>query len=69
MIFDTTVKDAAKARLPVMAYPMMNVLTTAMTLQVRDLAKDLFLVATYLPVFGISITYPTCGHIPNSNFS
>jgi hypothetical protein len=41
--FDTTDNDAAKLRLPDNAYPTTNVLTTAMTLQVKDLASDLFL--------------------------
>ena len=37
------VRDAAKLKLPVIAYPITNVLITAISLQVRDLAKDLFL--------------------------
>jgi hypothetical protein len=37
------VRDAAKLRLPVITYPIKNVLITAISLQVRDLANDLFL--------------------------
>jgi hypothetical protein len=37
------VSDAAKVRLPVIKYPIKNVLITAISLQVSDLANDLFL--------------------------
>jgi hypothetical protein len=38
------VSDTAKLQLPVMAYPISKVLTTAITRQVKDLARDLVLV-------------------------
>jgi hypothetical protein len=38
------VRLVANCQLLVIKYPTQNVLTTAMTLQVNDFAKDLFLV-------------------------
>ena len=37
-----------------MAYPIANVLITAMSLQVRDLAKDLFLLTNLLDLYKLS---------------
>lgn len=69
MPFDTKAKEAESPHRPVITKLTVNVVTTAIILQVTDLAKVRFLLTIKLPILSISIADPVPGSIPNSNLS